>query len=483
MDDALKKRLDDHKASVVYDSDGKMHVRSELINISNGFKENKLISVIPSDSERKVSYKEAPHLFADLMHMNLNLTNACNLSCSYCYEQHRKDYGRFTVESLKKAYDWFRAVNDQPDKCFQFFGGEPLIHKKLIMDFIETYDKELEENYHNFRGTYISMCSNGLLWDDKFIDFYFGKPYTHTLISLDTFITAIDYREITPKQMDKIESVIKKITTKLGDEPQRLVIRTTLSEETSSTLLEFIERLYESGVRNLIVHPLVLDSKRGYIKWKEGTWETMRAGIFHCLEKYDDLVIKFSEGVGKREDNNCMVGSDMISIDASGDFSGCYFFTNMKGVEGVDQTILGNVYQDQIYVDRYANFQAEYNKMFETEEKCRTCDLQNFCYQCPAGNLDTGSKKMFRPDDMCQEIVKLYLDFQKDVYDKMFWRDVNVHREKYSEQYIKDILEDIGLDPELTPKQNYEKIYGSSEVTGDGEFEQCFFIQTLILQR
>ena len=483
MSETLKSRIEEHKASVVYDDNGKMFIKSELINIASGQKENKLISIIPSEEEKKVSFTEVPHLFTDLAHMNMILTNACNLNCTYCYEQHRKDYGRFTPESLKKAYDWFRDINDTKDKCFQFFGGEPLIHKKLIREFIETYDKELESHYDNFQGTYISMCSNGLLWDDDFIDFYFGKPYTHTLISLDTFNSAIDYREITPKQLEKIKDVIKRIVSVLGDEPQRLVIRTTLSEETASSMLEFIEELYAIGVRSLIVHPLVLDSQRGYIKWSDENWGMMRDGIFHCLEKYQDLIIKFSEGVGQKEDNNCMVGSDMIAIDASGDFSGCYFFTNMKGVEGVDATILGNIFNDQIYVDRYQTFQSEYNKMFETQEKCKSCDLQNYCYQCPAGNLDTGSKAMFRPDDMCQEIVQLYLDFKSDVYDKMFWRGVNIHHEQYSAEYAQKVMSDLGFDSELTPKENYEKIHGPSEVEDENDFTQCFFIQTLILKK
>ena len=484
MDEARRKRIEEHRASVVYDASGRMHVREELINISNGrTKANKLISVLPNPGERIVKSSEASHLFADLSHMNAMLTNACNLSCSYCYEQHRKDFGRFTPESLKQAYDWLRTINDKESKTFQFFGGEPLIHKKLIREFIETYDKDLEANYNNFRGTYISMCTNGLLVDDEFSEFYFSKPYTHMMISLDTFNSAVDYREITPEQLEKLVGIIGTAIKNLGDQPQRLVIRCTLSEETAADMNDFIERLYEIGVRSVIVHPLILDSQRGYIRWSDENWNTMREGIFSCLEKYRDLIIKFAEGVGQKEENNCMVGSDMIAIDASGDYSGCYFFTNQKSSGGVDGTILGNVYNDTVYVDRYEHFQSEYNKMFQTEEKCKSCDLKNFCYQCPAGNLDTGSKKMFRPDDMCQEVVKLYLDFQTDVYNKKFWQGVEIHHDRYSTDYVRKVMTDLELDPELTPKENYEKLYGPTELNDDGDLTQCFFIQTLILKK
>lgn len=428
LNEAQQQRIQNHKASVTLGKDGILYTREEEINIAGkGTKTNKLVSIIPQETEKKVSFKEADYLFRDLVHMNVILTNACNLNCSYCYEQHNKDFGRFTTESLKKSYDWLSQVNNNKKKVFQFFGGEPLIHKKLIKEFIETHDKELESNYENYRGTHISMCSNGLLLDDEFIEFYFGKSYTHMLISLDTLNTEIDHREITKEQLDKIVYNIEKITKTL-DEPQRLVIRATLSEETAPHMEEFIDTLYEKGVRSIIVHPLVLDSRRGFIKWEDKNWQTMRDQIFKSLNQYKDLYIKFSEGVGMKSDNNCMIGSDMIAIDASGDFSGCYFFTNQKS-NGADIAILGNIFNDSVYIDRYKNFQKAYAEMFEVEEQCKSCDYQDACYQCPAGNLDTGSK-LFRPDDMCQKIVKLYLDFQKDVSKKQFNRLVEMRHER-----------------------------------------------------
>lgn len=454
LTEAQKKRLENHKPSVT-EENGTLVTNIETINISNkGQKLNKLISVVPAAEEKAVTFDEGKFLFRDLIQVNAMLTNACNLSCSYCYEQHNKDFGRFTVESLKNLYDWLQNMNNGKKKVFQFFGGEPLIHKKLIRDFIETHDDELASNYKDYRGTYISMCTNGLLLDDDFIKFYFGKSYTHMMISLDTLNSAIDHREITPAQLQRVLRSIDKIVEVLKDDAQRLVIRATLSEETSRDMKEFIETLYEHGVRNMVVHPLILDSKRGYLSWKEENWLNMRSQIFGALEKYDDLYIKFSEGVGLKEDSNCMVGSSMVAIDASGDFSGCYFFTNQKS-NGADIAVLGNVFQNKIYIDRYKKFQSAYKEMFETEEQCRTCDYQDACYQCPAGNLDTGSK-IFRPDDMCQKIVKLYVDFQHDVAKKLFMRHVKKRYTRLTEfgpkvlsaelKYFYDKMNDKAID-------------------------------------
>lgn len=82
-------------------------------------------SITPNEGERIKSVTDVPHLFEDLQHVNIILTNACNLDCSYCYEQHEADYGRFTPTTLKQIYDFLLNSNDIDGKVFQFFGGEP----------------------------------------------------------------------------------------------------------------------------------------------------------------------------------------------------------------------------------------------------------------------------------------------------------------------------------------------------------------------
>jgi uncharacterized protein len=442
LNDSQKKRITDHTASVKETDNGELEfLEQDILTVDGNIKTNRLVSVVPAPTEEIVPFSKVPNLFRDLSHMNLILTNACNLSCSYCYEQHKKDFGRFTNESLKSAYDWLHNVPNDNNKTFQFFGGEPLIHKKIIMDFLKEHDSELSANYdlETRAGTCVSICSNGLLLDKEFIEYYFKKSYTYMLISLDTLDPELDHREITTEQLEKILGYVDNILEVLKEgNAKRLIIRCTLSQETTPALTNFIDTLYAKGIRNIIVHPLVLDSRVGFIKWKDEVWDSMRTQIFSALDTHKDLFVKFSEGVGMKEDNNCMVGSDMIAIDASGDFSGCYFFTNQKA-SATSETILGNIYKDRVYIDRYKKFQAVYQEMFDKEEQCRTCDYQNACYQCPAGNIDTGPR-LFRPDDMCQKIVKLYLDFQKDVAKKMAMRQVERLVERLEFYTIDEVL-------------------------------------------
>jgi|MDTC01.2.fsa_nt_gb uncharacterized protein len=418
LNDLQKKRHKDHIATVTVDADGKFETHSDLIITPQGRdKINKRVSVLPDSDETVVKMTEATYLFKDLQQMNLILTNACNLACTYCYEQHNRDFGRFTNESLLEAYNFLLNSSDHEKKIFQFFGGEPLIHKDLILDFLRDNKEYLEANSKGWTKQYVSCVTNGLLITQDFMDEYFDYDFTFMLVSLDTIRAEVDHREIGQKKIDALIKTLHKIPQKAKD-TQRITMRCTLAKENAPYFKEFVKAVYDAGVRNIVVHPLILDSSRGFIAWTDNEWNTLHQDILWVLDYYFDLAIHFSEGVGQKGENNCMVGSDMVAIDASGDYSGCYFFTNQKaGPAG--KTILGNVFEDRLYLDRYKGFQQSFSAMVETEEQCRTCDYKNACYQCPAGNMDTGTR-LFRPDDMCQKIVKLYVDLQEDVHLKMF---------------------------------------------------------------
>jgi uncharacterized protein len=410
--EAQKQRQEDHKASVI-EQDGNFKLLSEKIITPKGLeKTNKLISVVPKENESVYNIDDVGYLFSELKQMNIILTNACNLSCSYCYEQHNKDFGRFTNESLLTAYRFLNNANKHQRKVFQFFGGEPLIHKDIIIDFLRKNEVELRKNSRGDYNTVVGIVTNGLLLSQELVEEYFKYDFTFMLISLDTDKSSVDHREIGQDKIDKLLEQISNIPN-IPKQQKRVTIRCTLARENAPYFKEFVDNLYGRGIRRLVVHPLILDSSKGFIKWNEQEWNTLHKDILHSINKYQDLQIHFSEGVGQKKEENCMIGSDMIAIDGSGDFSGCYFFTNQKGNTTSD-TILGNIFQGKIYLDRYRKFQKEYAKMFEEEEQCKTCNYKNACYQCPAGNLDTGSK-MFRPDDMCQKIVKLYVDLQDDI--------------------------------------------------------------------
>lgn len=415
LSQAQKQRISEHKASVYVNTDGTLDTNVRTILTPKGLmKDVSFKTIRPNHTERVMKIDDARELFDELKHINLILTNACNLSCSYCYEQHNKDYGRFTPDSLKQVYDFQLNCNDGDGKLFQFFGGEPLIHKQLILDFIRKYQADLERNINR---VHVSMITNGILLTPQFIDEYFSHEFVNMSVSLDTFDAEVDHREI---GQDKINHIIDMIglIPQYHKDNHMVSVRCTIAVENASTLIDFATKLYHKGLRAMVIHPLTMSSVNGFMSWPEDKWEQLHQDILHIINTFPQFEVQFSEGVGVRGGANCMVGADMIAVDGSGDYSGCYFFTNQK--ENAAHTILGNILNDAVYVDRYLTFQAAYDEMFVTEEQCISCDLKGFCYQCPAGNSDSGRGQLFRPDDMCQKIVKLFIDLQNDIAKKSF---------------------------------------------------------------
>lgn len=94
----------------------------------------------------------------------------CNLKCWYCYENHIAN-SMMSFETAEKIIKHiklqFRTTNFKRI-YLSFFGGEPLLNKKVIRVIIEkTKNFALENNI----GMGISFTTNGTLFSDSFIDF------------------------------------------------------------------------------------------------------------------------------------------------------------------------------------------------------------------------------------------------------------------------------------------------------------------------
>jgi hypothetical protein len=124
--------------------------------------------------------------------------------------------------------------------------------------------------------------------------------------------------------------------------------------------------------------------------------------------------------------------------------------------------LLGNAFDDQLYIDRYLGFKANYEKMYDENKECSTCEVKNLCYQCPAGNMAT-SGKLFRPDGMCKRIITLYSEINELMMENKYRRKVDAIKTAMAEEgevvisralvhLIHYFFEDMKADPEEVKK-------------------------------
>lgn len=95
----------------------------------------------------------------------LNVTDECNLRCTYCFVKKMPNYIDF--QTAKDAVDFLgnNAIESKTIPNINFFGGEPMLLWDSIIEPLVLYAKE---KYKNFE---FSITTNGTMLNKKRIDF------------------------------------------------------------------------------------------------------------------------------------------------------------------------------------------------------------------------------------------------------------------------------------------------------------------------
>lgn len=117
--------------------------------------------------------------------VTLQVTQSCNLRCSYCvysgaYNNRYHSNNKMDLSTAKSAIDFFiRHSGESQRSSIGFYGGEPLLEFTLIKQAIE-YAKEKSQG----RNTHFTMTTNGTLLNKEIVEFL-SQHDVDLLISLD----------------------------------------------------------------------------------------------------------------------------------------------------------------------------------------------------------------------------------------------------------------------------------------------------------
>lgn len=121
--------------------------------------------------------------------ITLQVTEACNMRCTYCY-QHNKTGAMMDFETGKKFVDMVLDADERVSGyinskeslgcVLSFIGGEPLLAIDLIDKLTDYFIHRLFTEKHLWATRYrINICSNGLLYFDTKVQKYIAKHYNH----------------------------------------------------------------------------------------------------------------------------------------------------------------------------------------------------------------------------------------------------------------------------------------------------------------
>lgn len=125
--------------------------------------------------------------------VTFQVTDACNLACTYCY-QINKGTRRMSFEVAKKFVDLLfdeEKNNDyinykiSPFIIIDFIGGEPLLEIELIDKIVDYFIEKAFQLEHPWATRYcISLCSNGVLYFDPKVQRFFNKHKNHISLNI-----------------------------------------------------------------------------------------------------------------------------------------------------------------------------------------------------------------------------------------------------------------------------------------------------------
>ncbi len=369
----------------------------------------------------------------------LQVTQACNLCCSYCPFANSTDDSKFrshtskhmSWETAKRAIDFFAEHSKRMDKVvISFYGGEPLISFPLIKKAVE-YTEEV------FDGKEIdySITTNATLLNEEMIRFFIDHAVSVTF-SMD------GPKEIHDKNRKRIDGSPTYDTVMQRLRDYSSVIPKSLFDQYISVNMvidpsddfrdidewvnrELNERILVSG--DVFEDDDLENKKRTDVeKYNEYFQYRMALELLSYLEIIDGIsksrladnyvkqfVIKHAEFKAGDEDlpiqgvpaGTCISGRKKIFVSVDGEFFPCEKVNERSAVMKIGSLDEG--------LD-FNNIKAQMNIAQLTPEECINCWAQRYCNICQKYVVDgdhfSAEKKLALCDgarDMLEQMLKI----------------------------------------------------------------------------
>lgn len=342
----------------------------------------------------------------------LNVTDACNLECKYCFvEQHPHFMSydvalkavHFLLENLEKKNKKF-STNEKAK--ITYFGGEPTL---MWDEIIVPLTKYIRENNYPIN---LTMTTNGTLLDEKRIKFLKDNEI-YILLSIDGAPDTQNYnRPCRAKNENSFDLVVKNIPTLLEAFPNTTFRGTIYPDTVHKTFENYMFAQY-MGFKSIFLIPderhewtqeqtkilkEELNKIYSYIdycftveKRTPINFELINKSFYHIL-KHDinSLINKNEKEEISRRAVRCGMGTGMGSIGYDGNIYGCqeqtslgqnsfFYIGNIES--GIDKTL---------HTKLLSEYTKPHKQIGKDEERCKTCPMRSFCQDlcCPSSVYD-----------------------------------------------------------------------------------------------
>lgn len=140
--------------------------------------------------------------------LQLLLAQHCNLKCLYCYEEFNGSNARhrlMSMELAKQSVDYLvKRSGGRRDLQITFFGGEPLLNKKVLIGVVE-YCREIEAATD--KTFTFELITNGSLLTEEVVAFLVENRFL-LMISMDGYKEMHDHNRPSVSGKDMYETIL-----------------------------------------------------------------------------------------------------------------------------------------------------------------------------------------------------------------------------------------------------------------------------------
>jgi uncharacterized protein len=284
----------------------------------------------------------------------LNITNQCNLSCSYCYEFGEDKIA--TPEGKAKFMDWhtakasvdylFESASSRDALHITFFGGETLMNFPLLQKVVD-YARGLAKEKNARIG--FSLTTNATLLTTKIIE-YLADNEIGVTVSIDGTKEMQDKFRIFSNgkgSYDVIKPKIKELIARHRSRP--IAARVTLTSGASDVLKIYDHLKNEFNFHEVAFAPVTTSPNRLYSIGEPGMDNVLKQfselakdylqsalrGEHHGFSNVSDTLAELHQGVNKSLP--CGAGLGMVGVGPSGDIAPCHRFVDS------DDHVIGHI--------------------------------------------------------------------------------------------------------------------------------------------
>lgn len=339
-----------------------------------------------------------------LQNMTFQVTEECNLRCTYCY-QINKSPQKMTFEVAKKMVD--RLTNEKYLErrknmfgyILEFIGGEPFLMVDLIDQILDYYydiciKKDLRLAYH----TRISICSNGTLYFTDEVQ-SFIKKWRNVMsfgISIDGHKELHDACRVFPDGSGSFDVAMKAChhyQMFYGKLPgSKMTIAHSNIPYITQAVSAMMDEGYDSINLNCVYEDGWADDDPNKLYYQLKGLADVLIDNDRCLS-YWMSIFKYEEfsPLDKVEEtqNYCGGNGAMIAVDYEGKIFPCIRLMKSSLGNKVEPLQIGDIEtgiaNKKEYKDKY-DYMLSITRQSQSDEKCMNCLIGKGCGWCSGYN-------------------------------------------------------------------------------------------------